>query len=133
SQRRYGAQRRRQPLRERKLREIEDLDRAGMDRLGQLSDQAFLAAGTALYAGEGSKTDGEVNFANSDADMVRFFCAWLRRFFRINESRLHGRIYLHQGLDINATETFWSELTHIPPTQFHKPYRAVPDPSIRRN
>jgi transcriptional regulator with XRE-family HTH domain len=28
---------------------------------------------------------------------------------------------------------FWSELTAIPPNQFIKPYRAVPDPSIRRS
>src|SRR5205823_3116 len=124
---------RRQPLRERKLREIEDLDRAGMDRLGQLSDQAFLAAGTALYAGEGSKTDGEVNFANSDADMVRFFCAWLRRFFRIDEKRLRVRVYLHEGLDLDMAERHWSRLTAVPRSQFRKSYRAVPDPSIRRN
>jgi len=69
SRRRYGSQRRRQPLRERKLREIEELNREGVVRIGMLGDQAFLAAGTALYAGEGSKADGEVNFANSDPEM----------------------------------------------------------------
>jgi hypothetical protein len=36
-----------------------------------LSDQAFLAAGVALYAGEGAKRDGAVNFANTDAAMAR--------------------------------------------------------------
>jgi hypothetical protein len=128
-----GPQRRRQPLRERKLRQIEDLNRAGVDRLGRLGDQAFLAAGAALYAGEGSKTDGEVNFANSDPDMVRLFCAWLRRFFRIDETRLRVRVYLHQGLDLDAAERYWSRLTDVPRSQFRKPYRAVPDPSIRRN
>ncbi len=46
----------------------------GRDRIGQLSDEAFLAAGTALYAGEGSKTDGMVSFANSDPRMIEFFC-----------------------------------------------------------
>jgi hypothetical protein len=79
SPRNYGPQRRRQPLRERRLREIEKLNREGTARIGELSGQAFLAAGAALYAGEGGKTDGEVNFSNSDPDMVRLFCAWLRR------------------------------------------------------
>lgn len=85
SPRRHGPQRRRQPLRERKLLEIENLNRESADRLGRLDEQAFLAAGVALYAGEGSKADGAVNFANSDPEMVRFFCAWLRRFFQMTK------------------------------------------------
>jgi hypothetical protein len=133
SPRRHGPHRRRHPQQEAKRRQIEEMNRQGSARIGNLSDESFFVAGVALYAGEGSKTDGQVRFANSDPAMIRFFCAWLRRFFCVDESRLRGRIYLHQGLDISATETFWSELTRIPSTQFHKPYRAVPDPSIRRN
>src|SRR5262245_1557684 len=133
SLRRRGPQRRRQPLRDRKLLEMEDLNRESAGRLGQLDEQAFLAAGVALYAGEGSKADGEVNFANSDPEMVRFFCAWLRRFFQIDESRLRVRVYLHQGLDLEMAEHYWSQLTCVPRSQFRKGYRAVPDPSIRRN
>jgi len=97
-----------------------------------LSEEAFLAAGVALYAGEGSKTDGKVKFANTDATMVRFFCAWLRRYFTIDETRLRVSVYLHEILDLEAGEDFWSELTRIPRGQFGKAYRAVPDPTIRR-
>ena len=64
--------------------------------------------------------------------MVRFFCAWLRRFFEIDESRLRVRVYLHEGLDLDAAERFWSEATGIPRSQFGKPYRAAADPSIRK-
>lgn len=53
-----------------RLAEIEVLDKEGVARLGLLSDHAFLAAGTALYAGEGSKTEGRVVLANSDPSMV---------------------------------------------------------------
>jgi hypothetical protein len=130
---RYGPQRRRQPLRERKLRQIEELNRDGVARIGALSNEAFLVAGVALYAGEGAKADGLVKFANSDPEMVHFFCAWFRRFFEVDEARLRCSVYLHQGLDLEATEAFWSDVTGIPPGQFGKPYRAVPDPSIRRN
>lgn len=133
SRRRYGSQRRRQPLRERKVREIEELNREGVVRIGALSDGAFFIAGVALYAGEGAKADALVKFANSDPEMVRFFCAWFRRFFEVDEARLRCSVYLHQGLDLEATESFWSDLTGIPRGQFGKPYRAVPDPSIRRN
>lgn len=76
--------------------------------------------------------NGCVVFANSDPRMIVFFCSWLRRFFDVDESRLRIRLYLHQGLDIEAAGEFWSHLTAIPLAQFGKPYRAVPDPSIRK-
>lgn len=65
--------------------------------------------------------------------MVGFSCTWLREFFEIDEARLRVRLYLHQGLDLDAAIDHWSEVTGIPSAQFGKPYRAVPDPSIRRN
>ena len=126
--------RRREPnaLQRRKADEIERLLAEGRERIGELSARDLLIAGTALYAGEGGKTDGEVRFANSDPRMIALFCLWLRRFFDIDESRLRVRLYLHDGLDLEEASRFWSELTAIPLSQFGKPYRAVPDPSIRR-
>ena len=125
--------RRREPnaLQRRRQAEIDRLVEEGRARIGRLSEREFLVAGVALYAGEGSKTDGRLTFANSDPRMILFFCCWLRRFFEIDESRLRVRLYLHEGLDLAATIAHWSALTGIPPSQFGKPYRAVPDPSIR--
>jgi hypothetical protein len=119
-------------LQRRKQAEIDDGIAAGIRRIGTMSDEAFLVAGVALYAGEGSKRDGNVRFSNSDPRMIDFYCRWLRRHFEIDESRLRLRLYLHQGLDLEAANAFWSELTGIPLAQFGKPYRAVPDPSIRK-
>lgn len=129
---RTGA-RRRGPnsLQRRKLAEIEELMEAGKRRIGTLSDREFLVAGLALYAGEGSKRDGCVGFANTDARLIRMFCQWLRKFFDIDEGRLRAALYLHQGLDLEAAVGYWSRLTEIPPTQFLKPYRASPDPTVR--
>jgi len=74
-----------------------------------------------------------VKFANSDPTMVRFFCAWLRRFFEVDESRLRMNVYLHDGLDLDAAEAAWSAVAGIPRGQFTKAYRAVADTSIRHN
>ena len=125
--------RRRNPnaLQRRKQGEIERLLEEGRVRIGRLSEREFLVAGVALYAGEGAKRDVALKFANSDPPMIAFYCAWLRRFFEIDETRLRMRLYLHQGLDLAASAAYWSTLTGIPPSQFQKPYRAVPDPSIR--
>ena len=46
---------------------------------------------------------------------------------------LRVRVYLHEGLDLDAAEDFWSRVTDVPRSQFNRPYRAKPDPSIRRN
>jgi hypothetical protein len=126
--------RRREPnaLQRRRQAEIDRLLTEGRVRIGLLSEREFLVAGVALYAGEGSKEDGRVRFVNSDPRMVVFFCSWLRRFYEIDESRLRLALYLHQGLDLSAATAYWSALTCIPQSQFTKPYRAVPDPSIRR-
>lgn len=125
----------RQPnvLERRKSAEITELLEAGRARIGALSDKEFLVAGTALYAGEGSKRDGIVGFTNTEPNMVAFFCSWLRRFFDIDESRLRVGLYLHEGLDVDAAISFWSHVTSIPTGQFRKPYRAVPDAGIRNN
>lgn len=100
-----AAPRRRSPnkLQRAKAAQIEQLLLDGQHRIGRLSEREFLVAGTALYAGEGSKTNGTLSFANSDPRMIAFAAA----------------------LD------HWSRLTRIPLSQFTKPYRAVPDPSIR--
>lgn len=115
-----------------KQTQIETLLAEGLVRIGRLGEREFLVAGAALYAGEGSKTDGSVKFPNSDPRMVLFFLTWLRRFYEIDESRLRVRLYLHDGLDLEAASAFWSELTGIPRSQFHQPYRAVADSSIRK-
>jgi len=132
SKRRYGPQARSHPWKERRLREIAECNLLGAERIGTMSDEAFFAAGVALYAGEGSKTDHAVGFANTDDRMIAFFCAWLRRFFDVDEQRLRVRVYLHEGLDLDAAHAFWSAVTSVPLRQFRKPYRAKADPTIRR-
>jgi len=126
--------RRRAPnaLQRRRQAEIDRLLAEGRARIGRLSEREFLVAGVALYAGEGSKEDRRVRFVNSDPRMV-IFCSWLRHFYQIDAARLRLTLYLHQGLDLAAAMRYWSALTGVPPSQFGKPYRAIPDPSIRHS
>jgi hypothetical protein len=125
--------RRANSLHDAKVAEIESCNRLGVERIGVLEDKEFLVTGLALYAGEGAKRDGEVIFANTDTRMVAVFCAWLRHFFAIDESRLRVRVYLHNGLDLDAAQQYWSRITGVPREQFNAPYRAKADPTIRAN
>jgi transcriptional regulator with XRE-family HTH domain len=120
-------------LQRRKQAEIEELLDEGRRRIGALSEREFLVAGAALYAGEGAKTGGAARFANTDPRMMAFFVAWLRRFYAIDESRLRVRVYLHDGLDLDAAVDFWSATLGVPISQFGAPYRAAADPTRRHN
>jgi transcriptional regulator with XRE-family HTH domain len=114
-----------------KLAEIERLDAEGVETIGQLTEREFMILGTALYIGEGFKRDHQVGMANTDPRVLRAFVTWLRRCFGIDESRLRVRLYLHEGLDLEDAERYWSELLSIPRAQFRKPYRAAADPTRR--
>jgi transcriptional regulator with XRE-family HTH domain len=115
----------------RKLAEIERLDREGTSDIGRLTDREFMLFGVALYLGEGFKRDGQVGMANTDPEVLRAFVTWLRRFLAVDETRLRVRMYLHDGLDLESAECFWSNLLDIPRSQFRQPYRAPADPSRR--
>jgi transcriptional regulator with XRE-family HTH domain len=126
--------RRREPnaLQRRKAAEIDRFLEEGRQRIGRISQRDLLIAGIALYAGDGSKTDGDVRFATNDPDLVRLFCRWLRQFFDIDESRLRVQLYLHQHLDLEGAVAYWSAVTDIPRSQFIKPYRAAADSTLRK-
>ena len=120
-------------LQQAKAAEIAATTAEGIARIGPLSDRDLLIAGTALYAGEGSKTPGAVTLVNSDPRMIELHLTWLRTCFTVDESRLRVRLYLHEGLDLGSATSSWSQLTGIPISQFCQPHRAVPDATVRHN
>jgi transcriptional regulator with XRE-family HTH domain len=121
------------PLQVAKEHEIERCWRDGVATVGQMSDREFLLVGAALYAGEGFKTGASLGMANTDPAILSMFVSWLRRYFPIDEARLRVRLYLHEGLDLEAAEAFWSDLLSIPRRQFRTPYRAASDATRRHS
>jgi transcriptional regulator with XRE-family HTH domain len=116
-----------------KADEIERLKVEGRARIGRLSEREFLVAGLGLYAGDGAKTGSMVQFSNSNPTIISFFCAWLRRFLSPDESALRVRLYLHDDLDLDAAEEFWSECCRVPRSQFHRAHRPQAKATIRTN
>ena len=121
------------PLHVKKLEEIERCRVEAVELIGRMSERDLLMFCLALYAGEGSKTAGSVIFANSDPLLMAVFIRWLRGFFRVDESRLRMKIYLHSDLDLLAATRFWSEVTEIPVEQFRTPYWVSVGPTRRTN
>jgi hypothetical protein len=119
------------PAKVRAREEVAAMDALGAVRLGSLSEQAFLAAGAALYAGEGTKQGGVVSLANTNPDIVTFYLRWLRTFFEIDESRLRARVYLHVEQDLERTTAYWSDLLAVPRGQFRQPHIVQRTAAVR--
>ena len=122
------------PLQVAKLAEIERCQREGLKRVGVLSEREFLVLGAALYAGEGTKRGSSLCFANSDPRLIWTFVTWLRRFFEVDESKFRIKLYLHEGLDLEAAIAFWSNLTGIGAELFGSRIAPLPiQPSASRS
>ena len=120
------------PLHVKKLEEIERCRVEAEAIVGAFTHEELRMFVLGLYAGEGSKTQGSVSMANTNPLLLIVFVTWLRREFDIDETRLRVKLYLHEGLDLDAATAHWSRALGVPETNFRSPYRAVADPSRRR-
>lgn len=128
---RGAASQRPHPLHLAKLAEIDQCREEAAAWVSTWTERELTAFCLGLYAGEGNKTKSMVGLANTNPMLLLVFLTWLRSEFHIDESRLRVVLYLHEGLDLDAAVTFWSDLLDIPPSQFGKPYRAAADPTRR--
>ncbi|MBL7053534.1 MAG: helix-turn-helix domain-containing protein [Candidatus Portnoybacteria bacterium] len=86
-----------------------------------LSKKDLKIIGIALYWGEGSKTQrGSVRIFNSDPKIITLSMIFFRKICEVSEDRFRGRLYIHSHLKKRQAEKFWSDLTKIPLSQFHK-------------
>jgi len=87
-------------------------------------EETLRIAGTMLYWGEGSQWPGEaiVDFANSNAEMIKIFLAFLRKICGIDEKKLRAYLYCYSNQNPDELVNFWSRATRISTRQFTKPY-----------
>lgn len=119
-----------------RLNQVKELLEKGRQEIGRLTVRDRFIAGISLYAAEGTKMDKANGFANSDPLLIFFMSFWFRKFCHVPESKLRGAIWLHQGLNELKAKKFWSKLSGIPLSQFHKTYVAKRKPKslkIRKN
>ena len=121
------------PMRLKKEAELERCRVEAEQWVGDLTDRDLAMYALTPYAGEGSKRDGGVVFANSDPVLKRIFTAWLRQEFELDESKFRVKLYLHAVLDVDAAIDRWSRVLDVPRHQFNQPYRAVVDETMRLN
>ncbi len=75
----------------------------------------------ALYLREGAKTqNGSLRFGNPDPFIISLFLNLLRYCYKIDESKFRCTLQFRADQDIKNLERFWSKVTGISLTQFHK-------------
>ena len=76
-----------------------------------------------LYWAEGNKKNAQgVDFTNSNPKMISLFTKFLRQIYQVKETRLRCLVYCYPSHNPQKLINFWSKITHIPPSQFIKPY-----------
>lgn len=107
-----------------RIRRTKKLIREGKKEIGRLSRRDRFIAGTALYLGDGYKSDKSVGFSNSNPQVISFMMKWLREFCQIPEDKFRGQIWIHEDLSELRARRFWAKITRIPINQFQKSYIA---------
>lgn len=74
-----------------------------------------------LYLAEGSKSESaQMMFGNSDPGIISLFLSLMRESYQIDESKFRCTLQARADQDISGLESFWSEVTGIPLSQFYK-------------
>ena len=96
---------------------------AAKEKIPTLSKQELLLVGTALYWGEGGKTNtGMARISNSDPEVIRFMMRFFQEIFGVPSKKFRGHVHTFSHLNAEKAERYWSRVSGIPRGQFYKTY-----------
>lgn len=103
--------------------------------LNEFSLDSLFLAGLMLYWAEGDKSEKIeiVKFSNSDPAMIQLMMRWFRKICKVKKERIRIALHIHDLLSNKKAEKYWSKITNIPLTQFHKTYIKPTSLGHRRN
>ena len=82
--------------------------------------EALMLMASALYMGEGAKSDRQFSIGNSDPRIIQAWLAILRDTFEIDESKFRCQLMITEGMEEEALTAYWSEVTGIPISRFNR-------------
>ena len=95
-----------------------------------VNDKLFIA-GVSLYWAEGYKKGAygsknkNVDFTNSDPEMVKVMMKFFRKICKIKENKIKILLMAHPNINIKKTISFWSKVVKLPCSQFTKTQTAI--------
>ena len=116
-------------LKEKRIRKNK---KKGLKKVGDLSKRDKYIAGLMLYSGEGAKTDGRVEIANTDPKIIIFMLDWFKEFYNKKPDDFRAELYIHDNLEVDKAIDFWQKYTKIPSVNFLDPYIVENNPDRLR-
>lgn len=120
-------------LHERKLQRTNQIKKITEQEIRNTKFNDLKLLGVMAYWTEGSKTkDHLVQLTNSDPIFIKFILKWLRKVCGVQSEKLKVHLRVHPDVNIKEAEQYWSRITGIPDTQFHKTTAKVSGSGGRR-
>ena len=109
------------------------IEKAKKEVSGYKAHPLFLI-GISLYWAEGAKSQNEsVKFSNSDEKMINLMMQWFRQICKVPEKKFRVHVHMHSLHCRKDILKYWSKVTHIPLSQFYKPYVKKTSLGQRKN
>jgi hypothetical protein len=111
---------------------------AAKAQISAVAESELFVAGVVAYWAEGCKSKPwrpgeEVDFINSDPDLIRLFIRWLS-LIGVDDDRLQFRISIHESADVQAAHRFWASVVGVAPEAFEKATIKRHNPkTVRKN
>ncbi len=119
---------------EKRAAQIQAIKTKAQAEITRVSEDGFKLAGALLYWAEGDKSRKRmVNFSNSDPAMIQFMMRWFREVCGVPEEKFRIHLHLHTGQNEAQIKYFWSEITGVPLSQFHKSFIKPEGTGHRKN
>jgi hypothetical protein len=111
----------RNTMRQKRQQRAQEIYALKKEEFSALPKEAEYIAGLMLYLAEGAKrAKYDIQLANTDPDIIKFFARWLTDYLRISKETLHFQLHLYEGMDIEKEENFWQNTLGTPKSQFYK-------------
>ena len=108
------------------------IDKAKKD-FNFISLEQLKLVGIILYLGEGGKTErGIARLSNSDPVVIKIMMRFFREICEVPEEKFRGNVHTFAHADVEKTEKYWSKITGIPRSQFHKTYIKPSSASLQK-
>lgn len=95
---------------------------AAMKEAFLLINDSLFVSGLMLYWAEGDKRSGQLQFSNSDPDMIKLMMKWFRKYCGVPKKKFRIGLFIHTLHVREDCLEFWSKVTNLPLGQFNKPY-----------
>jgi hypothetical protein len=119
--------------REEQVLYLRDRARRDVRRLNLSDTRRLRDIGAAIYWAEGAKRGNYIDFTNSDPKMVLLMMNWFRTICEVREDKFKISVFYHEGQNEILMKKYWSKITGIPLSQFHKSIFKREGTGQRRN